>query len=169
LAVNHEIQGDSQAMVTKPFEDAQLLGVGGGAGDFAGDFRARALKAELEVIEAGGYESRESRFVKRKPGSDEVYVQASGARGGDEIQNVRAREGFASGEICLEDAELSGSVKNFGPLVGGKLVGAGVQFEGIRTVDAMQRTPMGKFGDEGQGMREAGVHLLIAAIGERIE
>ena len=52
-AVNDEIECDSDAMALQPFEDAEFLRVGFGAGDFVGDFFARALKAQLKVIEAG--------------------------------------------------------------------------------------------------------------------
>ena len=56
-AVNDEIECDSEAMVLQPVEDAEFLGVGFRAGDFIGGVFARALKAQLEMIEAGFDES----------------------------------------------------------------------------------------------------------------
>jgi hypothetical protein len=52
-AVNDEIEGDGEAMPPEPFEDAQFLCVGFGAGDFLCCFFVGALEAELEMIEAG--------------------------------------------------------------------------------------------------------------------
>ncbi len=52
-AMNHEIQGHCHANLLEPVEHAEFLGVGFRAGNFVGGFFARALKAELQVIEAG--------------------------------------------------------------------------------------------------------------------
>ena len=80
--------------------------MGFGAGDFRGGFFAGALEAELEVIEAGFDEFAEARFVERQAGGDEVDVEAGGASGADEIEDVGAGERFAAGEVGLQDAEL---------------------------------------------------------------
>ncbi len=74
-----------------------------------------ALKAELKVIEAGLDESFEARFVERQAGCDEIYVQAGGARGTDEIEDIGASERFAAGEIGLKDAERGGFAEDAGP------------------------------------------------------
>jgi hypothetical protein len=49
-AVDYEIQRYGYADLFEPVEDAELLGVGFGAGDFVGGFFAGALKAELQVV-----------------------------------------------------------------------------------------------------------------------
>ena len=111
-----------------------------------------ALKAELEVIEAGFDESVESRFVERQAGGDEVDVEAGGAGGADEIEDVGACEGFAAGEIGLEDAEFGGFAGRRGTSLRGEFSGASRQFEGVRAVDAVEWAAVGQFGDEGEGV-----------------
>src|SRR5216117_3839179 len=85
------------------FEDAEFLRVGLCAGDFVGEFFARTLEAELNVIEAGSDERSEFRFIERQAGSNQIDVQAGRARGTDEIDNIDAGERFAAGEVGLED------------------------------------------------------------------
>ena len=104
--MNHEVERDGDANCFQPFEDAEFLRVGFCAGDFVGGVGVGALKAELDVIEAGFDELREFCFVEREAGGDEVDVEAGGAGGFDEIEDVGAGERFAAGEVGLEDAEL---------------------------------------------------------------
>ncbi len=74
--VDHEVEGDGDAASFQPFERAKLLRVGFRAGDFRCDFLARALEAELQMIEAGSEERVELGFVEGKAGGDEIDVQA---------------------------------------------------------------------------------------------
>jgi len=86
-----------------------------GAGDFLGDVFLSALKAELEVIEARFRQRGEFGFVERQAGGDEIDVEAGGAGGADEIDDVGASERFAAGEIGLEDAERGGFAEDTRP------------------------------------------------------
>ncbi len=146
-AVNDEIERDGDADFFQPFEDAEFLRVGFCAGDFFGGVGVGALEAELDVVEAGFDELREFLFVEREAGGDEVDVEAGGARGFDEIENVGAGEGFAAGEVGLENAELRGLLEDAGPGFGGEFGAAGGEFEGIRAVDAVEGAAVGEFGD----------------------
>jgi hypothetical protein len=151
-AVNDEIERDGGANFFQPFEDAEFLRVGFCAGDFFGGVGVGALKAELDVVEAGFDELRESFHVQGQAGGDEVDVKAGGACGSDEIENVGAGEGFAAGEVGLENAQGSGLLEDAGPGFGGKFGAAGGEFEGIRAVDAVEGAAVGEFGDEGEGI-----------------
>jgi len=148
-AMNDEVQSESNAMLLDPFEDAKLLRMGLGAGDFVGDFFARTLKAELDVVEAGSDECREFRFIERQTRGDEIDVEARGAGCTHKVDNVGTGEGFAASEVRLEDAQLGGFLKDAGPRFGGELVGAGLQFQGVRTIDAMERAAVREFRDQG--------------------
>ncbi len=53
FAMHYEIERDGYAARLQPIEDAEFLSVRFAAADLAGGFFARALEAELEVIEAG--------------------------------------------------------------------------------------------------------------------
>ena len=119
-AVNDEIERDRDADFFQPFEDAEFLCVGFCAGDFFGGFFAGTLEAELEVIEAGFDEFREACFVERHAGGDQVYVEAGGAGGADEFEDVGAGERFAAGEVGLQDAERGGFLEDAGPVFGGE-------------------------------------------------
>src|SRR6266404_6121178 len=125
-------------MLLEPFEDAKFLGMGLGAGDLVGVLFASALEAELDVIKAGG-ESCAHMF-----------------------DNVGTSQRFATREIGLEDAELSGFLEDAGPYFCGELVGTGLQFERIRTVDAMEWAAVGEFRDEGQRIGDRG-HIRRSA------
>ena len=123
--------------------------VGFCAGDFFGGVWVGALKAELDVVEAGFDELREFCFVEREARGDQVDVEAGGARGLDEIEDVGAGEWFAAGEVGLEDAELRGLLEDTGPCFGGEFGAAGGEFERVGAVDAVERAAVGEFGDEG--------------------
>src|SRR5229473_3351005 len=110
------------------------------------------------MVEAGGHQSREFRFIKRQARSDQVDIESGGASRAHEIDNVSAGERFAAREISLQNAELGGFLKNAGPGFRGELVGTGLQFERIRTIDAMERAAVGEFRDEGQGIGWCFVH-----------
>src|ERR1700675_856701 len=137
--MNHEVESDGNAMAFEPFQDAKFLRVGFGAGDFVGSFFAGTLKAQLKVIEAGFDKSFETRFIERQAGGDEIDVEAGCARGANEIENVWASEGFAASEIGLKNAECGGFAEDAGPVFGGEFCGAGLEFERIRAVDAVER------------------------------
>ena len=147
--MNDEIESDGDAMAFEPLEDAEFVRVGFRAGDFVGGFFAGALKAQLKMIEASFDESCEARFVERQAGSDEIDVEAGGAGGADEIEDVGASEGFAAGEIGLQNAESGGFTEDAGPVFGGQFLVAGLQFERVGTVDTVKRAPVRKFGDQG--------------------
>ena len=95
------------------------------------------------MIEAGLDESFEAGFIERQPGGDEIDVESGGARGADEIEDIRAGERFAAGEVGLQDAESGSLAKDAGPVFSGQFETAGLKFERIRAVDAVQRAAMG--------------------------
>ena len=66
----------------------------------SGDIGVGALEAQLEVVEAGRDELREFGLVEREAGGDEVDVEAGGARGFYEFENV----GRASGSPPVKSA-----------------------------------------------------------------
>jgi hypothetical protein len=101
----------------------------------------------LEVVEAGGDERCEPGFFERQAGSDEIDVETRGAGGADEIDDVGAGERLAAGEIDLKDAGFGGLLEDSGPDFRGELICAGLHFERIGTVDAMQGAAVGQFGD----------------------
>jgi hypothetical protein len=142
-AVNDEVESDGDTMAFEPFADTEFLRVGFGSGDFVGGLFACALKAQLKMIESGLDESFEARFIERQAGANEIYVEAGSARGADEIEDVRAGEGFAAGEIGLKNAETNSLAKDAGPIFGRKFEIAGFEFEGVGTIDAMKRATVG--------------------------
>ena len=146
-AMNDKIKRQRNAMLLDPFEDAEFLPMGLRAGDFIGDFFPRALEAELDVVKSGSDEGREFRFIEGQAGSDQIDVEAGGASCAHKIDNVSAGERFTAGEICLENAELGGFLKDARPGLGGELVGSVLHLQGIRAVDAMERAAVGEFGD----------------------
>ena len=82
-------------------------------------------------------------LVEREAGGDEVDVEAGGAGGFDEIEDVGAGERFSAGEVDLENAELRGLLEDAGPGFGGEFGAAGGEFEGIGAVDAVERAAVG--------------------------
>jgi hypothetical protein len=101
----------------------------------------------LKVIEAGLYEGFEALFVERHARGDEIHVEAGGARGADQFEDVGAGERFASGEIGLQDAQSGGFLEHAGPVFGGEFCGALREFLRIRAVDAVQRATVRKLSD----------------------
>ena len=142
-AVDDEVEGDGDAVLLEPIENAEFLRVGFCAGDFVGGFFAGALEAELNVIEPGGYQRGEFCFIEREAGGDEVDVEAGGTGGADEFDDIGTGERLAAGEVGLEDAELGGFVEDAGPDFGGEFVRTGLHFEGIGAVDAVQGAAVG--------------------------
>jgi hypothetical protein len=74
------------------------------------------------MVEACGHQRGEFCFIEREAGGDQIDVKARGTGGADEFDDVGAGEGFASGEIGLENAENGGFVENAGPGFGGEFV-----------------------------------------------
>jgi hypothetical protein len=68
--VYYKVEGDGYAAGFQPLEYAKFLCMGFRAGDLRGYFLACALKAELQMIEAGGEEGVELACVKGKTGGD---------------------------------------------------------------------------------------------------
>jgi hypothetical protein len=101
------------------------------------------LEAELQMIETGGDEGVELCFVERQARGDEIDVQAGSARGANEIEDVGAGEGFTSGEVSLQDAEVGGFLEDARPGLCVEFAGAGLQLERIGAVDTVQRAAMG--------------------------
>ncbi len=66
-----------------------------------GGLFARALEAELEVIEPGIDKQVKLEFVKREAGRDEADVEPDSAGIADEFNDVRARERLPAGEVGL--------------------------------------------------------------------
>lgn len=146
-AVNDEVQGDGDTMLPEPLEDAEFLFVGTSSGDFVGDFFAGALEAELKMVETGFNQRGKFWLVEGQAGSDEVDVKAGGASGADEIKDVGAGERLAAGEIGLEDAYFGGFLEDAGPGFGGEFFRAGLEFERVGAVDAVERAAVGELGD----------------------
>lgn len=138
-AMNHEIQCDANAMTLEPFENAELLRMRFCAGNFARNFFARALKAELKMVEASLDERFEAGFIERHAGGDEIDVETGAASGFDEIEQVGTSERLAAGEIGLEDAERSGFAKDARPVGGRKLGGTRLELERIGTINTVKR------------------------------
>ncbi len=152
-AMNDEVESDGGAARLEPFEETEFVFVRLSAGDFGRDFRASALKTELQVVEAGGEERIEAGFVQGQAGSDEVDIETSGASGFDELDQIGAGERLAAREVELEHAGFGGFAEDAGPFSGGEFLRTGDEFDGIRTIDAMQWAAVGKFGDKGEWMR----------------
>ena len=148
-AMNDEIQRDADAIAFEPLEDAQLVLMRLGAGDVVGSVFARALKTELEMIEAGIYKKIQLDFVERKAGSDEASIESGSTSIADKRNNVGTRQRFAPGEISLKNAGFRGFFEDTRPVFGGKFVRTGLQFERIRTVDAVKRAAVCKFSNKG--------------------
>jgi hypothetical protein len=115
------------------------------------------------MVETGIHEEIQLDFVEGKAGSDEADVEASGARIADKIDDVGARERFTTGEVGLQDAGGGSFLENARPDFCRELVRTGLQFKGIRTVDAVKRAAVGEFGDEGERIGDNGVHNLFAS------
>jgi hypothetical protein len=95
------------------------------------------------MIEARFDEGGEFRFVEREAAGDEADVEAGEASGVDEFDDVRAGQGFAAGEIDLEDAGLGGFLENACPGLGGEFGVAFGEFERVGAIDAVQRAAVG--------------------------
>jgi len=108
--------------LAEQFEHAELLCVRLGAGNFVGGFFAGALKAEAAGGRVRRRLIREASFVERHTGRDEIYVQAGGAGGADQFDDVGACERLTAGEVGLQDAGLRGFLKDARPCFGGELV-----------------------------------------------
>ena len=96
------------------------------AGDVVGGFFARALETQLEMIEPGLHQGFEFGLVKRKTGSNEADVKACGASAPNKVDDVRASERLAAGEISLEDACFGSFFEDARPGFCRKFVGAGL-------------------------------------------
>jgi hypothetical protein len=101
------------------------------------------------MVEARIHEEIQLDFVQGKAGSDQADVEAGGTRVAHKIDDVGAGERFTAGEIGLQNAGSGGFFENAGPNFGGELVRTGLQFERIRTVDAVEWAAVGEFGDKG--------------------
>jgi hypothetical protein len=99
------------------------------------------------MIEAGGDERFETRFVERHAGRDEIYIEVGGTRGFNQIRDVGAGERLTSGEIGLENAKSGGFLEHAGPVLRGKFRGTLREFEGIGAIDAVKRAAMRKLAD----------------------
>ena len=151
-AVDDEIEREGDAAGFEPIEDAKFLLVRVSVGDFGGGFGPGALEAELEMIESGGDQGIQAGFVERDAGGDEIYIQAGRAGGFDEFNEIGASKWLAAGKIHLKYTGFLSFAENAGPLFGCEFKIAGCQLPRIRAVDTMERTAMGKFGDEGEGI-----------------
>lgn len=145
-AVNDEIERYGDAMMPQPIEDAKLLRMGFRAGDFLGNFLAGALEAELKMVETSFDERSELGFIERQAGGNKIHVQASSARGADEIENVGACQGFAARKIDLQDSQIGSFVEDARPIIDRKFAGPRLQFERIRAIHTVQRAAMREFG-----------------------
>src|SRR6266566_3252144 len=157
--VDDEVERNGNAMLPQPFEHAELLRMGLRAGDFVGGIFTRALEAQLNVVEPGIHKSREFCFIEGQAGGDEIDVEAGGARGADEFDDVGARERFAAGEIGLKDTGFGGFLENARPDLGSEFCRARLQFQRVRAIDAMQRATVGEFSDERQRIGYGGCHV----------
>ena len=127
-----------------------LVRVRFGAGDPVGCVLARILKTDLDVIESGIDQRLQSCFSKSDAGSDEVGVEARGARAGDEFGQIGPSQRFASGEVRVQHAELARLLENVDPFCGGKFRTRCGQLQRIRAIDAVQRAAVRDLGDEGE-------------------
>jgi hypothetical protein len=113
------------------------------------------------MVEARIHEEIQLDFVQGKAGSDKADVEAGGAGVADEIDNVWPCERFAASEVGLQDAGCGGFFENAGPDFRGEFVRTGLQFQRIRTVDAVERAAVGEFGDDGERVGGWSVHLAL--------
>jgi hypothetical protein len=118
-AVDDEVDGKGERGALEDGDEGELEGVGACSGDVVGGDFVDILEAELEVFEAGLDEFGEAGFGEADPGGDHVDVEAGFAGGPDELGKVFAGEGFAAGEVDVEDAELGGFAKDALPVGGG--------------------------------------------------
>ena len=101
------------------------------AGNVVGRFLARALEAELEMIESGMHQGFELGFVQWEARSYEADVEASGARAADEVNDVRPRERLAAGEVGLENTSFRSFLEHARPNFRRKFVRARLQLQWI--------------------------------------
>src|SRR4029077_15567956 len=75
----------------------------------------------------------------------------SPAAGAHELHEIGSRERFSTGEVQLENAQVARLLEDRDTVSGGEFLGAVLHFERVRTVNAMQRTTMRNFRDQGTG------------------
>jgi hypothetical protein len=158
LAMNHEIESQRDALALYPPGDAQLLGVSSRSGKLARGFFFGALKTQLEVIESRSDEFLEALLIQRKARSDHARVQAGGARGTDNLGQIRACERLAPGEVGLQHTEFGCFAQDARPGCGGKFPASRCQFHRIRTVDTVQRAAMSQLSDKSQRIGNCRTH-----------
>ena len=91
-----------------------------GVGNFPRGLLRRALKTELEMIEARANKRREFRFIERQAAGDQTDVQPGLTGGVDEFDDVGSRERFTASEVHLQNTQLDGFPKQTNPRLRGK-------------------------------------------------
>src|SRR4029434_1278629 len=107
-AMQDEIESDGCAPGSEPVEDAELVTVRCRATDLVGRVLTSPLKTELKMIESGREKRIKASFIERQTGSDQVDVEAGGARGLNEFGQVGAGEGVAARKNKLHHASGGG-------------------------------------------------------------
>ena len=107
LAMDDEVYGEGDFVAADEARQFNLVRVSFCSSDPVGRGFARILKAQLDVIESGIDQRLQPRFGKANAGSDEVGVEAGGARCGDEFGKIRTRQRFAAGEVGVQHSELA--------------------------------------------------------------
>jgi hypothetical protein len=148
--MDDKIEGEGNTALLEPIENAEFLRVRFCAADFVGELLARGLKTQLNVVEAGFDKGTEPSFIERHARGDQADVEARGASGAHQLDKVGPGERLPAREIGLEHPVAGSFTKDAGPDFGGEFVAASLQFERIGTIDAMERTSMSEFGDEGE-------------------
>ncbi len=75
------------------------------------------LYGELDAAQSRVQQLREPSLVQGHTAGDELGVEAHGVGGGDDPGEIAPEEGFAAGQVGLDNAQFSGLVKDVGPIV----------------------------------------------------
>lgn len=119
-----EYDVEAERQVRLPYEPggALLRREGPGSRDeFRGD-RVGVLDGELHAAEPGRRQGRQPLLVQPDAAGDQLCMDARAVGRGDDLGEIAAQQRFASREMALDDAQVSGLPEHLGPLNRGQLL-----------------------------------------------
>lgn len=107
-AVQHDVQAERKS--GRPHQPGgAFLGLERpGARDEFGDGGVGVLHGELDAAQARVHQLSEPSLVQAHAARDELGVEARGVGGSDDPGEIAPEEGFAAGQVGLDNAQVSG-------------------------------------------------------------
>jgi hypothetical protein len=101
LPVDHDIHSKGDFELANEATEFQFVGMAGSARDFVRQFLARALEAELNVLQTSVNQCGQPFFGKADAGGNQVDVKPCGSRTLGQFGQVRTSQGLAPGEMSM--------------------------------------------------------------------